>query len=213
MKAASRLAGRGETFVRDILQRDHDPAAEHLDALARALGTTSGALLGSEDRVGEAPAEGRQSVVPIMGYIGAGSEIEPEFEQSPPEGYSQVELPFTLPAEMVGFEVTGTSMMPAYDAGDVVVCYREQRRSVDSLLGKDAVVRTADGMRYLKRIARGAKRGTYNLESWNAPTIEGAVIEWVGEIIATVAADAWRRIDSAAAARSPSSRAQSRSIR
>jgi transcriptional regulator with XRE-family HTH domain len=38
MRAASIAAGRGETYVRDILERDHQPGAANLKALARSLG-------------------------------------------------------------------------------------------------------------------------------------------------------------------------------
>lgn len=136
-----------------------------------------------------------------MGYVGAGAEIAPEFEQPPPEGFDQVELPFEMPAEMIGFEVSGDSMLPEYDPGEIIVCFRDQRRSTESYLGKKAVVRTAEGLRFLKRIVRGPRRGLFNLESWNARTLEAERIEWVGEIVATVKADGVRHIGKRRASR------------
>ena len=127
--------------------------------------------------------------VPIMGYIGAGSEIDPTVEQIPPEGFNQVEIPFSMPNAMIGFEVSGDSMLPYYDAGDVVVCFRDQRRNASSYIGKEVAVRTADDKRYLKRLRKGHKRGTYNLESSNARTIEDVQLEWIGEIVAIVKAE------------------------
>ena len=134
--------------------------------------------------------------IPIMGRIGAGAAIEPDFEQVPPEGLDQVEVPFAVPDDLIGFEVHGESMLPRYEAGDVVVVWRDQRTAVEALIGEEAAVRTEDGRRYLKRLARGPASGTYNLESTNASarTIEGARIAWASEVYLTVRAAQVRRI-------------------
>lgn len=146
---------------------------------------------------GRGPAAGRDPRhIPIMGYVGAGAAIEPEFEQVPPEGLDQVEIPFAVPDDLIGLEVRGDSMLPRYEAGDVVVVWRDQRGTVEALLGEEAAVRTADGRRYLKRLVRGPSRGTFNLESTNASarTIEGARIVWASEVYLTVRAAQIRRI-------------------
>jgi len=145
-----------------------------------------------------APDRDESHVVPVMGYIGAGAEIEPEFEQVPPDGLDQIELPFAVPEEMIAFQVRGDSMLPKYSDGDAVVVPREQGRSTDSLIGDEAAVRTFDGKRWLKRIMRGSKRGAYNLESTNARTILDARIAWASEIWAIVPAGRLRRIPAAA---------------
>src|ERR671929_183506 len=79
-----------------------------------------------------------------------------------------------------------------YDPGDIVVCSRESR-SPDSVLNVVAAVRTTDGRRYLKRILPGARPGTYDLESFNAETIRGVQLAWIGEILATVPASRARK--------------------
>src|SRR5262245_42868476 len=66
--------------------------------------------------------------VPIMGYIGAGAEIEPEYEQVPPDGLDQVELALVLPDNAIGLQVRGDSMLPQYNEGAVIVVHREQTR-------------------------------------------------------------------------------------
>lgn len=131
----------------------------------------------------------------IMGYIGAAAEIDPDYEQVPPNGLDQIDLPFPLPDDLIGFEVRGDSMLPSYKNGDVVVVWREPRIAIESLLGEELAVRTADGKRYLKTVIRGPRKGTYNLVSFNASTIEGARIAWYSDIYLTLRAAQRRRLD------------------
>lgn len=133
---------------------------------------------------------------PVMGKVGAGAEIEVEFEQPPAgEGYYTIELPFAFPEPVIAFEIEGDSMIPAYEPGEVIVCLRDQVRATDHYLGERVVVRLSTGQRFLKRLARGPGKGRYNLESWNARTIEDVRIEWVGEIIASVNPGMIRRVE------------------
>jgi phage repressor protein C with HTH and peptisase S24 domain len=180
-----------DSFVRDIIRgKTRAPAADNLDAIARALKTTSDYLLGKTDQAeGDEPTT---SWVPLMGEIGAGAEISPEFEQVPEEGIEQIEVPFPLPADMVAFRVKGDSMLPRYDEGDVVVVWREQRRGTDSFYGEEVAVRTRAGQRYLKTLMRAPKG--VNLISWNARPIEGVDLVWIGEIYVTVRASQFRRV-------------------
>lgn len=136
---------------------------------------------------------GGVNAVPLVGQVGAGAEVQMDHEDLGSSlGY--VELPFNVPEELVGLIVVGDSMRPRYDAGDVILVYRDQRSPVEVYLGEEAAVRISDGRRYLKRIIRGYQAGLYNLESWNATTIENVAIEWIGEIYLAVRAGQIRRI-------------------
>lgn len=139
--------------------------------------------------------------VPIMGRIGAGASIEPEHEQVPPEGLGTVELPFPIPDETIAFEVAGDSMMPAYEDGDVVVVYKEQRYPLSNFYGEEAAVRIKTGERYLKTIERGNSSSVANLISFNAKPINGVKIEWIGEICVTLPRGQIERLKRKAAAR------------
>lgn len=165
-----------------------DYGVEEAKEYAKAFGV-SWIWLVSGDGDSEAP-----TAVPVMGRIGAGATIEPDFDQVPPEGLYEVDLPFPMPGEMIGLEVDGESMLPKYEPGDVIVVWKGQRRDTTSFLGELAAVRTEDGRRYLKTIMRGAKRGLYRLESFNARPIEDVQVAWVGEINVIVPARQVRRI-------------------
>jgi repressor LexA len=124
--------------------------------------------------------------VPIMGRVGAGAVIEPENEQIPPEGLGSIELPFPISEETIAFEVTGDSMVPKYENGDIIVVYREQRHPLANFYGEEAAVRLKTGERYLKTIERGKGASQVNLTSFNAKAINGVKLDWIGEICVTL---------------------------
>jgi repressor LexA len=126
-----------------------------------------------------------------MGYIGAGAEIMPEFEQTPPDGLEQIKTPFPLPPGLIAFKVRGESMLPRYDDGDVVIVWAEQKRAIEAFYGQEAAVRTSDGRRFLKNIMR-SNEGV-SLHSWNAKPIENVFLEWIGEIYGTIRATQFSR--------------------
>lgn len=133
-----------------------------------------------------------ETEIPLMGYVGAGAEVEPDFEQIPPEGLRQVFIPFPLPAEMVAFEVTGNSMMPQFRAGTTIIVFKEQRRSTESFYGEEAIVHTGEGRRFIKTVMRGRKG--IDLHSWNADPIENVTLIWIGEIFTIMPPGATRRL-------------------
>ncbi|WP_412032904.1 S24 family peptidase [Nitratireductor aquimarinus] len=155
------------------------PRGDALDRLAGALGIDPVFLERGID------ATTGHTEVPVMGYLGAGAEVEPEFEQVPPEGIDQVEIPFPLPDDMIAFKVRGDSMLPAYKDGAVIVVYRDQQKPLTSFYGEEAAVRTSDGRRFIKTVMRG-NNGFVNLLSWNASPIENVHLEWIGEIFAVI---------------------------
>jgi repressor LexA len=126
--------------------------------------------------------------IPVMGRIGAGANIDPDLEQVGPDGLYEINLPFVMPVEAIAFEVSGESMLPKYDPGEVIVVTRDQIRNTESFLGQLCAVRTEDGRRFLKQLMPGSKPGFYRLESFNAKPIVDVVVEWVGEILATIPA-------------------------
>src|ERR1700759_4105399 len=139
--------------------------------------------------------------VPIMGRIGAGAGIEPDYEQVPPEGLGEISLPFPISEETIAFEVSGDSMLPKYENGDIIVVYRDQRHPIASFYGEEAAVRLKSGERYLKTIERGKTGHLVNLSSFNAKPIAGVRLEWIGEICVTLPRGQIERLRAKSAAR------------
>lgn len=143
---------------------------------------------------GDGPGGVMESTVPIVGYVGAGAEVMPDFEQVPPEGLDQVTVPFPMPDDMIAFKVRGESMLPVFKDGAIIIVYREQKRPIEAFYGEEAAVRTSDGRRFIKTIMRGAD-GTVNLMSWNASPIENVRLEWIGEIFTIMPPSALRKVE------------------
>ncbi|NTS31303.1 hypothetical protein HQ945_08545 [Phyllobacterium sp. BT25] len=189
---AATAAGIERTFIRDIVDgKKKSVRADKMGALARALKLNPEALMQGELLADDEPVD-HASYVRLMGFIGAGAVIEPDFEQTPPEGLDQIHIEIPLPGDMIAFQVKGVSMLPRYDEGDVIIVWREQKRGTDSFLGEEAAVRTRDGRRFLKTIRRG--ENGYTLESWNDHPIENQELDWVGEIYVTIRGNQLRRM-------------------
>jgi Peptidase S24-like len=188
---AASLAAKRPDAIRNLKRavKNNDRrgiTTETLMALAPVLKTTAAWLL---EGVGD-PTPG--NTVQVAGRIGAGAEIQPEFEQIPSKGLYEIEVPFPVPADAIAFQIEGDSMWPRYDPGDVIICWR-QGTNVNEVIGWEAAVRTALGKRYLKRIRRGTTSGTFDLESHNAAPIRNVRIEWAAEIKGVVRSGQWRR--------------------
>ncbi|WP_208435069.1 XRE family transcriptional regulator [Bartonella phoceensis] len=130
------------------------------------------------------------TLVPLMGYVGAGLEIDTDVEQIPEDGLETIEIPFDLPFEAIGFMVRGNSMYPVYKDGDLIVVKHLQTRPVSDYYGDEVVVLTEDNRRFIKQITRSLEGIV--LKSWNADPIKNAKIKWVGEIVAILPRKSYR---------------------
>ena len=192
-----------------MIQRGLQKPGKTKGGLAAAMGVRPGAvseILGEIRQIKATEIEPiigylELNSVPIMGRVGAGAAIKPEYEQVPPEGLGEVELPFPIAEETIAFEVAGDSMLPKYENGDVIVVYRDQRHPVSSFYGEEAAVRLKTGERYLKTIDRGKSPTLVNLSSFNAKPIHGVKLEWIGEICVTLPRGQIERLRGKAAAR------------
>ena len=154
-----------------------DPRGEHRDKITEIYNAITG-----KSEITRNTESLSKSYVPLMGYVGAGGKIEPDFGEMSPDGLGVVEIPFSMPADMVAFRVRGDLMLPVYREGHIIIVYRNQTKPLEAFYGEEAVVQTSDGRRFIKTIMRGAEG--VNLISWNARPIENVTLEWIGEIFA-----------------------------
>lgn len=179
-------AGLSVSYVSRLENGERNLSVKNLNLFAHAF------EVAPQDILAKAP-ERAPNVVGVMGRIGAGAEILPEEEQIPPEGLYEIETPFPLPYDSIAFEVSGESMWPRYDDGDIIICWR-QGVVVEEVLGWEAAVKTSTGQRFLKRVLQGAEKGTFDLESHNAPPIRGVRLVWVAAIQSVIRSGQWRKL-------------------
>ncbi|WP_299937371.1 LexA family transcriptional regulator [uncultured Nitratireductor sp.] len=180
--------GLSVSYVSRLEKGERNLSLRNLNLFAHALDKRPHDLL-LEDRSDD------RNVVAVMGRIAAGAEISPDEEQVPPEGLYEIETPFPIPDDAIAFEVSGESMWPRYDPGDIIICWR-QSVIPEEVVGWEAAVKTSDGSRYLKRVLRGSTQGTYDLESHNAAPIRGVSLLWVAAIQSVIRSGQWRKMNS-----------------
>jgi len=157
---------------------------------ARAFKVTAAWLLTDE---GEA---GRRNVVVVEGLVGAGGAIDTSAENTGPDGLDEIEVPFQLPENAAAYRVAGDSMFPRYDDGDIIIVIKREQPPSE-LLNFESLVTTADGDRYLKRIVTGARKGQFDLESFNAPPMRNVKIRSATEVHSVVRRGKWKSLDTA----------------
>jgi phage repressor protein C with HTH and peptisase S24 domain len=151
---------------------DRNPSRDKAKQYARAYGVRWEWILDGEGPpTARGPATRR-----IMGQIGAGADvIAPDHELG-----EETEAP-TPPQNAVAVVVRGNSMFPRYFQGEKLF-YVPEPHNADDLIGRECVVKLADGRILVKILRRGTRKRRYNLESWNAPLMEDQEIEWVAPV-------------------------------
>lgn len=122
--------------------------------------------------------------VPVVGYVGAGTEIFTYDDHEKGAGYDYVDLPPGVTNSPVAVKVRGDSMLPVYGEDDVLY-YDTQAADPMTLINKRCIVRTADGRTFVKTLKQGTEPGLFTLDSFNASPIENIAIEWVARVIWT----------------------------
>jgi phage repressor protein C with HTH and peptisase S24 domain len=164
-KRLSKVAGLGETAVRDILEKGVEPRVGTLIKIADALDVPASSLFGSQ--------------VPVLGKIGAGGSVlfeqadEPELVDRPPGAVGK----------LMALRVAGDSMFPVYRDRDVIYVARDHEGVLPQYLGEECAVHTQDGGTYLKTLTLGSETNRYTLRSFNAPDMENVEVVWATPVL------------------------------
>lgn len=117
MKAASLAAGKGETFVRDLFERDRAPSIDNFLALANIVGQPASYLLGEGT-----PVEEGLRRVEVSAPVQAGAWSE-SWEWDHDERYTVIvpDYPEYRQFKLHAAEARGTSMNKRYPEGTVLI--------------------------------------------------------------------------------------------
>lgn len=175
-RSLSMAAGLSESAVRDLLTRTDNPGVSTLRKVAEALEMPVDALTGANLRV------------PVLGKIGAGGEVlfnlDPDDELNGRD-HETVPRPPLVIGRLMALEVQGSSMLPKYEAGEVVYV-RAPNNDGDiplEALGSYCAVRTAGGGTFLKVLTRGDEAERFTLRSLNAPDMENVEVVWASPVL------------------------------
>jgi phage repressor protein C with HTH and peptisase S24 domain len=83
----------------------------------------------------------------------------------------------------MALEVSGSSMLPKYESGDIIYVRRDHEGVLPSYIGKYCAIRTADGGTYLKILAAGTEPGRYTLRSLNAEDMTNVEVLWASPVL------------------------------
>ena len=189
MAAAKRFGWTPSTYAAHE-NGQNEFSVERAERYARAFKVSAGWLLSGQGEIGT------KNSVTVEGLVSAGGAIETRFENIGHEGLEEIEVPVPLPLNAAGFRVAGDSMFPRYDDGDVIIVIRRERPP-EELLFSEALITTADGNRYLKRIVSSSRKGYFDLESFNAPPIRNVKIRTAEEVEIVIRRGQWKTLDSA----------------
>lgn len=174
-RSLSKAAELSESAVRDLLSRTDNPGIGTLRKIATAL---------------EIPVDkitGTIAMVPVLGKIGAGGEIlfsvDPDRELNGDSDILMVPRPPMAVGKMMALEVSGASMLPKYEDGEIIYIRRDHDGMLPEYIGRYCAVRTVEGGTFLKILAQGSEPERYTLRSLNAPDMENVEIEWASPVL------------------------------
>jgi phage repressor protein C with HTH and peptisase S24 domain len=164
-KPLAKLAGLGETVVRDFVDKGVEPRVGTLIKIADALEIPASSLFGPQ--------------VPVLGNVGAGGSVLFEETDEP----DLVDRPPGAVGRLMALRVTGDSMLPVYRDGDIVYVNRDHEGVLPEYLGEECVVHTYDGGTFLKTLANGSERNRFTLRSFNAGDMENVELIWATPVL------------------------------
>jgi phage repressor protein C with HTH and peptisase S24 domain len=163
----SKAAGISLGGVRDLLTKTDNPGVGTLHRIAEALQVPFESINGT-------------SGVYLAGKIGAGGAIA----YFPDDGEAKyVPRPPLAPGPLMAFQVSGESMLPKYEPGDIIYIRRDHDGVLPEYLGTYCAVHLSDGGTYIKRLTAGSELERYTLRSLNAEDMENVEVIWAAPVL------------------------------
>lgn len=161
---------KNDRLVYDLLDGTDNPRIGTLEAVAKALGKPVSWFFEDD---GVSPPQ-----VPILGAVSAGegwmvyTDNLGELEFAPSAG------------DVIAVLVKGSSMVPTYRDGDVLIGIRRPGDSASKLVGMDCIIETETDERYVKYLQKSTMKGRFNLRSYNPShkDIENVRLRWAAAI-------------------------------
>ncbi|SEN90304.1 Peptidase S24-like [Paracoccus alcaliphilus] len=194
----SEASGMGTTAVRDLFRKKSSPKVSTAFALASTIGMTVDEII----RLGEGAPSLIGNFIPVIGEVGAGARVPLTDVHENNGGMFSVAAPSQLlrraPAStFAAVIVSGDSMMPMYQPGDILFYSRATHEGIpDEDIGRPCVVEDATGMAWLKQVRTGDEPGLFHLISLNpnADTMHNQRIKWASRVIFALPEDMVERI-------------------
>lgn len=180
---------KSQSYVAAIESKNikKSPSMDTLIDLARAL----------DVRIGDLFDDARP--IAVAGKVGAGARVPLIDAYEKGDGLYHVACPAELPfnAHIVAVEVEGDSMVPTYNAGDVLFYSRDVMGVPNEALGKNCICEDGNGDVWVKHVKPGSEAGKFNLISAN-PLIGNrtdVVLNWAAPVKFVLGAEYVERID------------------
>lgn len=174
-RSLSKAADLSESAVRDLLTRTDNPGISTLRKIAEALEMPVDQLTGAGLRV------------PVLGQIGAGGAVafirDADSVTHENSDVAYVPRPPLVAGRLMALEVSGASMLPKYEDGDIIYVRRDHDGVLPRYIGSYCAVRTSDGGTYLKILSAGSEAGRYTLRSLNAPDMTNVEVTWATPVL------------------------------
>lgn len=141
---------------------------------------------------------GPESAIPVVGHVGAGSEIDLFDAYEKGDGHYRIQCPPQLsPKGMVAVEVVGDSMAPVYMPGAILFYTRTTLGVPTEAIGQICVCEDESGKAWVKQVRPGREEGTFTLISLNPDHDHrhGVTLKWAAPVRFSLPPDFVRRID------------------
>lgn len=128
----------------------------------------------------------KRKTVPVVAYVGAGQIVYAIDDNAKGQGMEEVDCPPGIdPDYVIALKVQGDSMYPKYESGEILYYRRDVLGMNGDCLNKICVLGLRNGQVLVKKLRKGTIKNRFNLESYNAPTIENAEVEWCAPVLFT----------------------------